>query len=64
MGEAIDTAVYIINYSPTKALVEMILEEAFTGYKFLVSHLCVFESDEYVHISDTTLTKFVLGYSK
>ena len=29
---AIGTAVYIINYFPTKALAEMTLEEAFTGH--------------------------------
>ena len=49
----------------------MTLEEAFTRHKPLISHLHVFGSDAYVHISNTTWTKFkskskkrkFLGYS-
>ena len=41
-GEAVVTAVYILNRSPTKALDGMTLYEAWHGRKPVVSHLWVF----------------------
>ena len=70
-GEAVNTAVYIINCCPTKAVAAMTPAEAFTGVKPSVSHFKVFGCDAYVHISDHKRTKFesktkkckFLGYS-
>ena len=49
-GEAIATAVYLLNRSTTKALQGMIPEEAFTGHRPSVSHLHVFGCIAYVHV--------------
>jgi hypothetical protein len=43
-GEAVVTAVYILNRSPTKALNGMTPYEAWHGRKLAVSHLRVFGS--------------------
>ena len=57
-GEAANTAVYIINCSPTKAVVATTLEDAFTCVKPSVSYLKVFGCDSYAYISDHKRTKF------
>jgi hypothetical protein len=41
-GEAVMTAVYLLNCSPTKALDGKMSYEAWHGRKPVVSHLCVF----------------------
>ena len=49
-GETISTAIYLLNRSTTKALQGMTPEEAFTGNKPCVSHLCVFRCLAHVHV--------------
>ena len=49
-AEALSTAVYLRNRSPTKAVEEKIPYEAWTGKKPTVSHLRVFGCDAYVHV--------------
>jgi hypothetical protein len=50
--KAINCANYIFNRTPTKALKNITLEEAWTKIKLDVSHLCVFESIAWAHIPD------------
>jgi transposase InsO family protein len=49
-GEALKTAVYLKNLSPTKALKGMVPYHAWTGVKPNVEHLKVFGCSAYVHI--------------
>jgi hypothetical protein len=49
-AEAVNTAVYLINRSPTKALKGMVPEEAWTGRTVSLRHLRVFESRAFAHI--------------
>ncbi len=49
-AEAIVTAVYIMNRTPTAAVHGMTLEEKFTGKKLNVSHLKMFGCIAYVHV--------------
>lgn len=49
-AEALATAVYLRNRSPTKAVADMTPYEAWTGEKPTVSHLRVFGCDAYAHI--------------
>src|SRR6185312_8038761 len=50
-AEAVSTAAYLKNRSPTKALVSnMTPEEAWSGKKPSVAHLRIFGCDAYVHI--------------
>jgi hypothetical protein len=48
--EAINCENYIVNRTPTKALKNITLEEAWTKIKPDVSHLCVFGSIAWAHI--------------
>ena len=56
-GEAVNTAAYILNRSPTKKVENMTPEEAWTGVKPCVSHLRVFGSICYRHVLDQVRTK-------
>ena len=49
-AEAVSTAVYLKNRSPTKALKDMTLFEAWTKEKPRIEHLRVFGCDAYAHI--------------
>jgi hypothetical protein len=49
-GEAISTAVYLRNWSPTKAVEGKTPYEAWMGKKPTVSHLRVFGCDAYAHV--------------
>jgi len=49
-GEAVSTAVYLLNRSPTKALHNMTPEEAWSGRKPDLRHLRIFGSKAHVHI--------------
>jgi hypothetical protein len=51
-AEAVNTAVYIKNQSPTKALESKTPQEAWTGRKPDVSHLRVFGCKAFAHIPD------------
>jgi hypothetical protein len=52
LAEAIDYANYIVNHTPTKALKNITLEEAWNKIKPDVSHFCVFGSIAWAHIPD------------
>jgi hypothetical protein len=56
-AEAIATAVYIMNRTPTTAVHGMTPEEKFTGKKPDVSHLKVFGCIAYVHVPDEKRSK-------
>jgi hypothetical protein len=49
-AEAARTAIYLKNRSPTKALKQVMLEEAWAGEKVDVSHLRVFGCRAMMHI--------------
>src|ERR1044072_6729952 len=51
-GEAVETATYILNRSPTKHLVNTVHEEVWSGRKPSVSHMRRFGSLCYSHIPD------------
>ena len=55
--EAIATAVYIMNRTPTTAVHGMTPEEKYTGRKPDISHLKVFGCIAYVYIPDERRTK-------
>ncbi|KAK2372557.1 putative mitochondrial protein [Trifolium repens] len=56
-GEAVSTAVYILNRSPTNRLVDKVPEEVWSKVKPSVSHLKVFGSLCYKHIPDVKRKK-------
>jgi len=56
-AEAVATAVYIMNRTPTAAVHGMTPEEKFTGKKPDVSHLRVFGCIAYVHVPDEKRSK-------
>ena len=49
-GEAVATAVYIMNRCPTKSVKNKVPQEAWTGMNHSVSHLKVFGCVAYAHI--------------
>ena len=49
-AEALSTAVYLKNHSPTKAVKDMTPFEAWKNMKPKVGHLCVFGCDAFEHI--------------
>lgn len=57
-AEAVNTAVYLKNRSPTVAVQKMTPEEAWTGRKVDLSHLKVFGCRAFVHIPDEKRTKW------
>jgi hypothetical protein len=71
-GEAVNTAVYIKNRCPTKALHSKTPQEAWSGRKPDVSHLRVFGCKAFAHVLDEKRTKLesksmpcvFLGYYK
>ena len=60
MAEAVHTAVYIMNMTPTAAVHDVTPEEKFIGLKADVSHFKVFGCIAYVHILDELRTKLDL----
>jgi len=56
-AEAVGTAVYIMNRTPTVTVHGMTPEEKFTGKKPNVSHLRVFGCNAYVHVLDEKRSK-------
>ncbi|MCO5574979.1 hypothetical protein L7F22_028776 [Adiantum nelumboides] len=56
-AEAVSTAVYIMNRTPTAAVHNVTPEEKFTGKKPDLGHLKVFGCIAYVHVSDELRTK-------
>lgn len=57
-AEAINTANYVKNRSPTKAVKHMTPEEAWTGKKPNISHLKIFGCKAMVHIPKSKRSKF------
>lgn len=55
--EAVYTALYLLNRSPTKTVKKKTPEEAWSGRKPKISHLKVFDSFAFVWISDAKCTK-------
>ena len=56
-AEAVSTAVYVMNKTPTAAVHDVKPEEKFTGVKPDLSHLKVFGCIAYVHVPDELRTK-------
>jgi len=56
-AEAVATAIYIMNRTPTVGVHGMTLEEKFTGKKPDVSHLKVFGCIAYIHVPDEKRSK-------
>ena len=71
-AEAVSTAVYLKNRSPSKPLQDMTPYEAWHGSKPVASHLRVFRCDAYAHIPKDERSKFdskarkciLLGYGQ
>ncbi|XP_061376416.1 uncharacterized protein LOC133318434 [Gastrolobium bilobum] len=63
-AEAVATACYLKNRSPTSALKEKILYEALFGKRTDVSHIRVFGSEAYVHVPKERRSKFDSKYEK
>jgi transposase InsO family protein len=57
-AEAVATAVYLLNRSPTKAVKKRTPYEAWSGRKPEVSHFRIFGSIAYVHIPSEKIKKF------
>jgi hypothetical protein len=49
-AEAVGTAIYLVNMSPSSALVDTNPHEVWLGMKPSVSHLKVFGCDAFVHV--------------
>jgi hypothetical protein len=49
-AKAVDTAKYLLNMSPSSALVDTTSNEVWLGKKPLISHLKVFGCDAFVHV--------------
>jgi transposase InsO family protein len=56
-AEAVNTAVYLHNRSPTRSLKELTPYEAWNGTKPDLSHLKVFGCDAYLHVPDEKRSK-------
>eukprot|EP00253_Pinus_taeda_P034553 PITA_34553 len=56
-AEAVDTACYLVNRSPSSALEDKTPQEVWTGKKPSLSHLRVFGCDAYVHVPKENRTK-------
>eukprot|EP00253_Pinus_taeda_P002681 PITA_02681 len=55
--EAVDTACYLVNRSPSSALEDKTPQQVWTGKKPSLSHLRVFGCDAYVHVPKEKQTK-------
>ena len=55
--EAIDCAIYLSNRCPTRNVQRKTPQQAWSKKKPTVSHLCVFGSIAYVHVSDQERSK-------
>ena len=56
-AEAVNTAVYLLNRSPTKAVYGITPEEAWTGVKPNIDHLRIFGCVAYAHVPDEKRSK-------
>lgn len=59
-AEAVATAVYLFNRSPTKAVKKRIPYKAWSGRKAEVSHFRIFGSIAYVHIPSEKEKSFMI----
>lgn len=51
-AEAVATVVYVLNRTPTRALENVVPEEAWSGHKPDIAHLRAFGATAYVHVQD------------
>ena len=56
-AEAVETACYLVNRSPSSVLEDKTPHEVWTGKKPSLSHLRVFGCDAYVHVPKQKRTK-------
>ena len=49
-AEAVETTCYLVNRSPTSALIDKTPQEVWTGKKLSIKHLKFFGCDAYVHV--------------
>ena len=56
-AEAVETACYLVNQSPTSALIDKIPQEVWNGKKPSIKHLKVFGFDAYVHAPNEKRSK-------
>eukprot|EP00253_Pinus_taeda_P028451 PITA_28451 len=63
-AEAVDTACYLVNRSPSSGLENKTPREVWTGKKPSLSHLRVFGCDAYVHVPKEKRTKLDSKYEK
>eukprot|EP00253_Pinus_taeda_P027949 PITA_27949 len=63
-AEAMDTACYLVNRSPSSALEDKTPQEVWTGKKPTLSHLRVFGCDAYVHVPKEKRTKMDIKSEK
>eukprot|EP00253_Pinus_taeda_P012191 PITA_12191 len=63
-AEAVETACYLVNRSPSSTLEDKTLEEVWTSKKSSLSHLRVFRCDAYVHVPKEKRTKLDSKYEK
>ena len=62
--EAVETACYLVNRSPSSALEDKTPHEVWTGKKPSLSHLVVFGCDAYVHAPKEKRTKLYNKYER
>jgi len=60
----VDSAWYLVNRSPTLALVDKTLHEVWTGKNFSLKHLRVFGCDAYVHVPRENNSKIENKFEK
>ena len=63
-AEAVDTACYLVNRSPSSALEDKTPQEVWNGKKPSLSHLRVFGCDAYVHVPKEKQTNLDSKYEK
>ena len=63
-AEAVETACYLVNRSPSSVLEDKTPHEVWTGKKPSLSHLRVFGCDAYVHVPKEKRTKLDNKYER
>ena len=58
-AEAVETACYLVNRSPTSALIDKTPQEVWIGKKPSIKHLKFFGCDAYVHVPKEKRSKFL-----
>ena len=63
-AEAVETACYLVNRSPTSSLIDKTPQELWNGKKPSIKHLKVFGCDAYVHVPKEKRSKLDNKYEK